>query len=192
MGTVTALPKVGQVFWGEMSPCEHVVQIYGDDSIFMDGLEGFVGSGLRSGESAIVIATTNHLHTLEERMRNHGIDVDLARREKRYVARLAEDTLAEFMVGGWPDEILFRKAVTSLVDLARGESNRKVRAFGEMVALLWARGDHAATLQLEKLWSTFVSEEHFPLYCAYPRDAFPKNAVESIAAICNEHSRLLP
>jgi len=192
MGTISVLPHVGHVFWGEMAPCEHIVQIYGDDSVFMDGLEGFVGSALRNGESAIVIATANHLHSLESRMRQHGIDVELARGEQRYLPRLAEETLAEFMVEGWPDQVLFAKTVSSLLSVARGKSDRKVRAFGEMVAVLWARGDHAATIELEKLWTAFVQAENFPLYCAYPRDVFPKNAVESMVAICKEHSRLLP
>ena len=99
MGTVSTMPTVDpQVFWAEMSPCEHVVQIYGDDRVFLDGLEGFVGNGLRNGESAIVIATVTHLHGLEKRMRQNGVDVDKARAEKRYISRLAEDVLAQFMV----------------------------------------------------------------------------------------------
>src|SRR5687768_12826423 len=115
MGTVTALPtNPPHVFWAEMSPCEHVVQIYGDDRVFLDGLEGFVANGLRNGEGAIVIATAVHLHGLEERMRKNGLDVGKARAEKRYVPRLAEDVLAEFMVDDWPDEPRFRESMEKL------------------------------------------------------------------------------
>jgi len=193
MGTVTALPTVDTgVFWAEMSPCEHVVQIYGDDRVFLDGLEGFIGNGLRNGESAIVIATATHLHGLEKRMRQNGVDVDQARAENRYVPRLAEETLAEFMVKDWPDEALFVEAMGNLITLARGESDRKVRAFGEMVAILWARGNHAATIHLELLWSKVLKAEKFPLFCAYPRDTFAKNATESIVEICRIHSRVAP
>ena len=193
MGTVTALPIVDpEVFWAEMSPCEHIVQIYGDDRVFLDGLEGFVGNGLRNGESAIVIATVTHLHGLERRMRQNGVDVDKARSENRYVPRLAEDVLAEFMVKDWPDEPRFLEAMENLIRQARGEQNRKVRAFGEMVAILWARGNHAATIHLELLWSKVLATEKFPLFCAYPRDTFSKNATESIVEICRIHSRVAP
>ena len=193
MGTVTALPIVDPyVFWAEMSPCDHVVQIYGDDRVFLDGLEGFVGNGLRSGEAAIVIATATHLHGLEKRMRQNGVDVGKARAENRYVPRLAEDVLSEFMVKDWPDEALFIQSMEGLIRSARGEGNRRVRAFGEMVAILWARGNHAATIHLELLWTKVLSTEKFPLFCAYPRDTFSRNATESIVEICRIHSRVAP
>ena len=193
MGTVSTLPNADpHVFWAEMSPCEHVDQIYGDDRVFLDGLEGFVGNGLRNGEAAIVIATATHLHGLEKRMRQNGIDVDAARADKRYVSRLAEDALAQFMVKDWPDEARFLTAMEDLIKLARGPSQRKVRAFGEMVAILWSRGNHAATIHLELLWSKVLAAEKFPLFCAYPRDTFAKNATESIVEICRIHSRVAP
>ena len=193
MGTVTSLPSVDpEVFWAEMSPCEHVVQIYGDDRVFLDGLEGFIANGLRNGESAIVIATATHLHGIERRMRQNGVDVDRAREENRFVPRLAEEVLAEFMVKDWPDEAHFLESMEALIRLARGPSNRKVRAFGEMVAILWARGNHAATIHLELLWTKVLQTEKFPLFCAYPRDTFSKNATESIVEICRIHSRVAP
>jgi hypothetical protein len=193
LGTVSTFPVVDpQVFWAEMAPCEHVVQIYGDDRVFLDGLEGFVGNALRQGEAAIVIATAMHLHGLEERLRRNGVDVDVARRENRYVSRLAEETLDSFMVEDWPDEQRFRGAMESLIRIARGGKGRKVRAFGEMVAILWSRGNHAATIHLELLWSKVCSAEKFPLYCAYPRDTFSRNATESIVEICRIHSRVAP
>ena len=193
MGTVSTFPVVDpQVFWAEMSPCEHVVQIYGDDRVFLDGLEGFVGNGLRQGEAVIVIATAMHLHGLEERLRRNGVDVDRARRENRYITRLAEETLHGFMVDDWPDENLFRAAMEALITMGRGDSRRKVRAFGEMVAILWSGGHHAATIHLELLWSKVCAAEKFPLYCAYPRDTFSRNATESIVEICRIHSRVAP
>jgi hypothetical protein len=193
MGTVSVLPNADpHVFWAEMSPCEHVVQIYGDDRVFLDGLEGFVGNGLRNGESAIVLATAMHLHGLEKRMRANGIDVDRARAESRYIPRLAEDVLLSFMVKDWPDEGRFVAAMEELITQARGSQGRQVRAFGEMVAILWSRGNHAATIHLELLWTKVCAAEKFPLFCAYPRDTFSRNATESIVEICRIHTRVVP
>jgi hypothetical protein len=192
MGTVTALRQDPHVYWAEMAPCEHVVQIYGDDRVFLDGLEGYVDNGLRRGEAVVVIATATHLHGLEQRLRGRGVDVDQARAQNRYVARLADDVLESFMEGDWPDDARFTTAVRGLISAARGPSNRKVRAFGEMVAILWSRGQHAATIHLELLWSRLCAAEKFPVYCAYPRDTFSKNATESIVEICRIHSRVAP
>ena len=57
---MTWQPGEPDVFWGELSPCEHLVQIYERDEVFLDALEGFVAGGVRSGEAVIVIATDSH------------------------------------------------------------------------------------------------------------------------------------
>jgi hypothetical protein len=192
LSTVIPLPVAADqaVFWAEMHRCEHVVQIYGDDRVFLDGLEGFIGNGLREGESAIVIATVAHLDGLEERLVKGGLDLARLRAENRYVPRVAEDVLAEFVVEGWPDERRFHQSMGELMRRARGDTNRKVRAFGEMVALLWSDGHADATIKLELLWGRLVERERFPVFCAYPRDAFARNATESIVEICQLHSRV--
>jgi hypothetical protein len=56
------------------------------------------------------------------------------------------------MVDGWPDEERFSRLVNRLLARATAK-NRPVRAFGEMVALLWGSGNVEATLPLEHLWN---------------------------------------
>lgn len=175
-----------------MAPCEHVVQIYGEDRVFLDGLEGFVANGLGAGGSAIVIATAMHLHGLEERMRRNAVDVERALDENRYLPRLAEDMLSACLVKDWPDEARFLESMENLIRLGRGEAGRRVRAFDEMAAILWSRGNHAATIHLELLWSKACAAQRLPLFCAYPRDTFAGNATESIVEICRIHSRVAP
>jgi hypothetical protein len=48
-------------FWGEIAPHDHIVQVYESERNFLDTLEGFVGSGLLTGDSVVVIATAEHL-----------------------------------------------------------------------------------------------------------------------------------
>ena len=75
--------------------------------------------------------------------------------------------------------------------LQRARSHaRPVRAFGEMVALLWARGDNAATIRLEHLWQTLCLAQGFSLFCAYPRSGFTQDAGDSIRQICETHSQV--
>lgn len=180
------------LFRAEMAHCEHVVQIYGDDRVFLRGLEAFVANGLGAGGSAIVIATAMHLHGLEERMRRNAVDVERARDENRYIPRLAEDMLSACMVKDWPDEGRFLQSMEGLIRLGRGDTGRKVRAFDEMAAILWSRGNHAATIHLELLWSKACAAQRFALLCAYPRDTFASDATESIVEICRIHSRVAP
>jgi hypothetical protein len=193
MGTVTLLRRQEpQGSWVEVAPCEHVVQIYGGDRVFLDSLETFVAYGLRRGEATIVIATAMHLHGLEERLRADGLEVEQARAEGRYVPRLAEDLLESCMDGEWPDEARFAAAIDELAAKARAHEGRRARVFAEMAAILWARGNHAATIHLELLWSKACQARKLALFCAYPRDTFSRNATESIVEICRIHSRVAP
>ena len=178
------------VFWGEISPCEHFVQIYADDEVFLDTLEGFIGNGLRAGDSAIVIATAAHRDALETRLLVQGIDLAEARRNEQYIDLDAEQCLAEFIVNGWPDDDYFVAFVNGLLKRAR-RSGRKVRAFGEMVALLWARGDHAATVRLEHIWQKLCQAESFSLFCAYPKSIFLDDMDDSIGHICLAHNKIV-
>lgn len=187
MGSVTHISR-SPIFWGEISPTEHAVHVYSDDDVFLDALQGFIGAGLRAGEAALVIATPGHLARLEERLERHGFDMEMARHEGRYLGLPAERILREFMVGGWPDEQRFFEVVTTLLDKMRS-NGRRVRAFGEMVALLWSQGLAAATVRLEHLWSKLCQRERFPLFCAYPRAGFTSDPTSSIRELCAAHSR---
>src|ERR1700682_1816717 len=176
VNTIKKANPRGERFWRELAPCEHSVQIYGDDLSFMDALEGYVSSGLRKRESVIVIATAAHLHELEKRLRANWLDVDRARWEDRYIALLAQETLSLFMVDGMPDEVRFSEALTPLLQRARGIENRQVRAFGEMVAVLWSQGHYGAAIELEVMWNRLQAIEQFPLFCAYPHSGFDGDA----------------
>lgn len=178
------------VFWGEMAPTDHLCQVYVDDESFLDALEGYVAGGLRAGESVIVIATPAHLEGLGRRLAALGLDVDEARAEDRLIALGAEATLDRFMVNGWPDDLRFAETVSGIIARARA-GGRTVRAFGEMVAVLWARGHYAATVQVEHLWNRLLEKERFPLFCAYPKAGFLKGASEAITELQLAHSKVI-
>jgi hypothetical protein len=178
------------VFWGEIAPYEHIAQFYEHEGVLLDSLVGFIGGGLRAGESAIVIATAEHLKVLDERLSASNVDVATARSKDQYITLVAEEALAMFMVKQWPDDKLFSDLVTELITRARA-NDRHVRAFGEMVALLWARGDEAATIRLEYLWHQICQSQAFSLFCAYPKTGFTESPSKSIDQICAAHSRII-
>jgi hypothetical protein len=178
------------VFWGEIAPCDHVIQIYEDDSIFLDALAGFVGGGIKAEECVVVIGTQSHLSALNKRLSDYGILVDVLEGDERYIPLDAEETLSKFMINGWPDETLFYETIDAVIQ--RGSSKkRKIRAFGEMVAILWAQGLSGATVQLEHLWNKFCNEHRLSLFCAYPRSGFTQNMNESLLDICGCHSKII-
>lgn len=178
------------IFWGEVAPCDHVVQIYENDNVFLHALTGFVGVGINAGDCVIVIATANHLQALYSRLDALAINVPTLIQDDRYIPIDADVLLSKFMVNGWPDEQLFAKTISELLE--RGTcKGRKIRAFGEMVALLWGRGLNGATVHLEHLWSNFCNTHKLSLFCAYPKIGFTGELNESLTTICNCHSKII-
>lgn len=178
------------VFWGEIAPCEHVVQIYESDDSFLDLLTGFVSGGVEAEECAVVIATTAHLAALEQRLTAAGYNVPALISNIQYVPLDAEETLSRFMINDWPDENLFNKVISEVLAKAK-ENKHKVRAFGEMVAILWAKGQVGATVRLEHLWNKFCENEAFSLFCTYPESGFTQDAAESVMHICSAHTKMI-
>jgi hypothetical protein len=152
---------------------QHAVQFYERDDFLLEGVTRFVAAGISDGDCSIVIATKAHRTDLEARLVRRGLDLNAARRRGSYVALDAADTLAKFMVGAAPDTAKFEQVVGALIERTiQGPPLRRVRAFGEMVALLWADGKPAGAIELERLWNDLAARQTFSLLCGYPMQAF--------------------
>lgn len=180
----------GPTSWHDLGKGDHACQIYRDEAELLDTLSAFVGGGLWMGESAVVIATDAHLTQLDDRLRQTGLDLAHFRADGRYIALSADQTLSSFTDGGWPDEERFMRALTPLIERARGEG-RAVRAFGEMVHLLWSRGHYAGAVRLEHLWNKLLQRESMRLVCAYSRTHFATGSLAARRAVQNAHSRFI-
>jgi hypothetical protein len=183
-----SLQQATASFWREMRDGDHVCQLYESDAGFLDSLTGFIGDGLWNGEAAVVIATQAHVAGLEERLRASGLDLAHMRADSRYITLSPEMTLAQFMVDGWPDADRFNATIMAACTRARGRDGRRVRGFGEMVALLWSREEYAATVRLEHLWQKFAQREQVRVLCSYPRRSFTAAPAEPRAQVDANHS----
>ena len=170
----------------------HAVQFYEAEPFLLDELQRYVGLGLVRGETVIVIATPEHRRGLAARLAAAGLDLEDARARGRYVALDAAETLARFMVDGVPDEELFLTTVgRQIAQVTAG--GRRVRAFGEMVALLAANGEYEAAIRLEQLWNDLQTTYSFSLLCAYPMEILGgEGGAGPLDQICAEHTRVMP
>jgi len=173
---------------------DHAVQFYRDDAALMTTLSRFVRDGLNADQPLVVIATAEHRDGLVRTLRADGVGP--ARFEKSGSLWLldARETLESFMAGGTPDPILFHAKVGSVIELASGGGRHTiVRAYGEMVDLLWKDGNPEAAIQLEGLWNGLADSRRFALLCAYDIGNFSRQSRGfDIGDVCQVHTHVLP
>ncbi|SDF58531.1 PAS domain S-box-containing protein [Massilia sp. PDC64] len=163
---------------GKYGGSGHFVRFYDDGDIMLDEVAAFLAQATHADGRGIVIATQDHIDVLRRR---------LGRAAVRVAWMEADAVLDTFMVDGWPDPARFEAAVGSAVAAACA-GGTTVHAFGEMVALLCARGRHDAALRLEALWNELAQRQTFSLFCAYPWTAFPTpDLAQAFRRVCAEH-----
>lgn len=171
---------------------DHLVQFYETESFLVDTVCSVLMPALGAGDAAIVVATGTHRRLFESALRTAGIDVDAAMDDGRYLPFDAESVLRHFMVDGRPDSSLFQRTIRAVFAVA-SEGGRRVRVYGEMVALLWDDGEVAAALALEDLWNDLAEIHAFDLLCAYPMRAFVDEAsTAGFQRICHQHTTVIP
>jgi len=178
--------------WGTMSDTEHFVQFYESSEFLVGSVAGFIGNALDGGNSGIVIATPEHRRELTRQLSAGGIDLAAGERDGRLVILDAATALSQFMVSGTPDPQRFERVVGSVIANMAGHG-RRIHAFGEMVALLWADGNRTAAIALEQLWNDLAKRYRFSLFCAYPISDFADSEQQAaLTGVCACHSRVIP
>ena len=121
----------------------------------------------------MIIATRAHCEAIEERLKTHGLDLPALRRQGRFLSLDASETLAKISLDEYPNAARFDEVIGAAIAKTNDASPRHfTRAFGEMVALLWAQGKRDAALRLEELWNDLAKRMSFALVCAYPLNSF--------------------
>jgi hypothetical protein len=152
-------------FIASAAPAEHAVQVYEDPAELVGVVVPYLDRGLSDGSPALVIATADHARELAAALAGapDGLLTVLD----------ADETLASIVVGGTVSREAFERVVGGVVaGLEARFPGRTIRAFGEMVDLLWQRGDRSGALVLEELWNELQRTHAFALLCAYCTDAF--------------------
>ena len=151
-------------------PHDHVVNIYSSESDLVDDVSRFLAGGLVADEIVVVIATTAHQDAFTRRLSELGIDFAAVNAAGRYRFFSAGEALASFTVGNALCNDRFVEVIGGVIAEA-ASGGRRVRAYGEMVAVLWDNGEVAAAIELEAMWNDLARTHRFSLYCAYPAES---------------------
>jgi hypothetical protein len=173
---------------------EHAVQFYRDDNALLKTLSRFVREGLNAAQPVIIIATAEHRTALTMRLVEDGLPRDFFERHGALWLLDAREVLATFMDGPFPDPGRFHAIAGDLLAAARAAGGGgSVRAYGEMVDILWRDGNPEGAIRLENLWNTLAASEHFMLLCGYSMgNFFQESHGFDIGDVCHVHARVLP
>jgi hypothetical protein len=150
----------------------HLVPFYdADASALVTNVATFIDDGLNAGNSIVVIATPEHADAFLAALGSKRGQRDV--RARRLVLLDAAATLQQFMIDGRPNWRRFDAVVGATVrGLRRAKPGARLRAYGEMVGLLWSAGQTDAAVEVEKFWNMLLAGDEFTLYCAYPVEGF--------------------
>lgn len=170
-----------------MAADSHVVQFYDRDEELAAGVGPYLAEAIRAGGTAIVIATGAHRELFGTHLAQDGLNPSPA--GASLVMLDAQEAADALLVDGRIARHRFDKLIGDLVREAAGQG-RPLRAYGEIVALLWADGHVRAAIELEDLWNELGREVDFSLYCAYPR-AWMEGEGEAFDEVCRQHSAIV-
>jgi hypothetical protein len=97
------------------------------------------------------------------------------------------------MENGMPRTASFRHAMGAVIDeVCRGRADCVIRAYGEMVDVLWRAGNQEAAIRLEVLWNNLARQYSFSLLCGYSMGNFYKHpaGMRDVCAL-HTHSEIL-
>jgi len=167
---------------------DHIVQTWQDEAFLAETVAKYIGSGLRGGEAGLIVATAEHVALFKRTLvaaRAGGAHAQL-----RFLD--ADETLAQFMQGDMPDWNRFHRVVGGLIAELRLQ-HPAVRVYGEMVDVLWQRGQRDAAIRVEEFWNELAKVQTFSLFCAYRLDNLDASAYGgALECVCHVHTHLIP
>jgi hypothetical protein len=164
-----------------------------EDPALVRNVGVYVREGLRRGEGVLLIATPEQWERFRERVNRSGVDVKAAESSGQLVYSDANETLARFMRHGQPDWHRFERTIRAMTADVSAEKRTGLRAYGEMVGVLWEDRQFSAAVRLEQYWNRLMAQSSFSLYCAYAIDILgPNFRAETVECLLCEHTHLIP
>jgi hypothetical protein len=172
----------------------HFVQLYCNEAELANSAGHYLFHGLRRGSGVLVIATLEHEKLLCGHLNRSGANVPALLENRQLIFRDAQSLLNQLMVSGLPDWQRFENAIRAAMrQVQPAENGEGLRAYGEMVGILWNAGQFGAAVRLEQLWNRLLEQSAFSLYCSYPIGVFDEHfEAGPLEAVLCAHTHLLP
>jgi hypothetical protein len=184
--------------WGGLlasaGPRDHIVQLYQDQKFLNRAVCRFAASALANGEGVILVPTAAPWEAFRPRLEAEGVDINVAQERGQLTVVDADELLPQLMRDAMPDAPVFLGLAGDVIAKARGGGRYpRVRWWGEMVNLLWERGDVAASMALEDQFDHLAHEHEIAIFCSFVMDNFNGEVhARMLPRLGQNHSHLIP
>ncbi len=170
-----------------LSPHRHVVELYEEEADLATHVARYLFPGLRAGYPTIVVATPSLRTHVESALSAFDTDLDRARANKTLVELDAEEVLDAISVNGRVDGKAFDRVIGGV---ARSfPTGVPIPAFGQMVGLLWERGNLPGALALEGMWNRLSRELAIHAYCGFQAAGVMRT--DDLRLLANVHDQVV-
>jgi hypothetical protein len=175
-------------------PQDHIVQLYQDQQFLNRAVCRFAAAAIANGEGVILVPTVAHWDAFRPRLEDEGVDVKAAEKRGQLTIVDADDLLPTFMRDAMPDSPVFLGLAKDVVSRAKADGRYpKVRWWGEMVNILWERGEVAASMALEDLFDELAHKQDIAIFCSFLMDNFNGDVhARMLPRLGENHSHLIP
>jgi len=165
------------------------MQCFDADEPLVQAVGSFLHGALQRKSAGIIIGTPEHIDGVEHYLQRNKLNPLALQRSGQFIPLDAAETLDRCCLDGRPNRERFFEVIGGLVSRAHN-SWGGIRAFGEMVNLLWLEGKKSEAVELEGLWNQLGKIYPFALFCAYSKDAF-EDADDCFSQVCEAHSMVI-
>jgi hypothetical protein len=176
------------------APQDHIVHLYQDQDFLNRVVCRFAAAALANGEGVILVPTLAHWNAFRPRLEAEGVDIKGAQKSGQLNIVDADELLPRFMQHAMPDGPMFLGLAGEVIAKTRAAGRfSNVRWWGEMVNVLWERGDVAASMNLEDLFDRVSREQNIAVFCSFLMDNFNGDVhTHMLPRLGDNHSHLIP
>lgn len=163
----------------------HVVHFAGPlEESLVGGASSFIRRAVADG-TCVVFTSRDRWNSFVCALQSNGEGANQALSDRRLKWYDADPVLKAVFRGGRIDPYQFDLHVgTAMRDAVANSGARPVYAYGDLVDVLWSRGERRAAADLEWYWNDLGAQLPFSLYCAYAVHA----GAEGLEPIVRSHS----
>ncbi|HTI06869.1 MAG TPA: MEDS domain-containing protein [Gemmatimonadales bacterium] len=169
----------------------HFAQFHRHSTTLVESAFDFLETGLRRGQSVLVIVERDHLDQLLDRLTASKLHSKALTNSGQLGLMDAGKMVEEFLADGLPEWSRFRASLGPVLMRIQPYGSG-TRVYSDIAGLLWRSGKTEAAIRIEELWNKLAESYQFALYCGFLMDTHCEDAYDApLEELGRTHSDIL-